>query len=929
LDFLITVTNNEIESRQEMNNPTSSSDIFNIQKRICLRVLLSIVLGVAVLTTGYSTGDNFGNEIIWKEIGAIPSYKEDGAQLGLASPFAGYHNGNVIIAGGCNFPGKPVYDGGIKKYYDHIYILDENGTISVNETRFPFPIAYGASVSTDYGLVCVGGNNLAKSSDKVNLLSWHPEEEEIKIEEWPSLPYRMTNSAAAIVENIIYVAGGMADDQLANKFVSLDLSTWGTDEFLWKELEEFPGPARIQPVAISQNAAEEAHFYLFSGSSFPEDAEHPYVTTDGLEYNPKTGSWAKLSDIKPKGKNSYSLHGGSGIAVGTHHIIFLGGVNKDIFTDAWKRERAYSSALGSEDTLVSGRLANEIHNYFTQIPEWYQFNKEVLAYHTITGTWAIIDDYPFPAPAGAPIVKANKGWYVISGEIKPGVRSPKVYFGKAITDAWFGSLNWILLVIYLFGMLYMGYYFMRRENTTNDFFKGGQRIPWWAAGMSIFATMLSAITFMAIPAKTYATDWRYFMMAVTIFVVAIPVVKYYLPFFRRLKVTTAYEYLEKRFNSATRMMASGIFIIFMVARTALVLFLPSLALTTVTGIDIHICIILMGLITIIYCTMGGVEAVIWGDVIQGFVLMAGAILAVIFLIHGTEGGMNKVIDITVDHNKMRTFNMAISFTSATFWVVLLGGLANNLISYSSDQTVIQRYLTTRDERSAGRSIIMNGILSILVSMVFYFIGTALFAFYKTNPEQLNMSMNNPDSIFPHFIMTKMPQGIAGIMIAAIFAATMSTISSSINSLSTAFTTDFYQRWFSNKTDKHLLKIARLTGIILGSVGVGLAIMMATWNILSLFDYFNYILGLLASGLGGLFFMGIFIPRIKGKAAIAGFLGGFLTVLIVKSQTDIHLMLYGFVGMVSAVCIGFIFSFILPEKDKLLDGLTVKALKSNR
>jgi len=924
---LIFAISNENEFAWNMKRLKSIIDIPLKEIKNYFLLLMILSLSAGNFTQGHSSEDNFRNELIWNEIGAIPSVNEDGAQLGIASPFAGYHNEVVIIAGGCNFPGKPVYDGGIKKYYDHIYILDENGNISVSETKFPFPIAYGASVSTDYGLVCIGGNNLAKSSDKVNLLSWHPVEEEIKIEEWPSLPYRMTNSAAAIVENIIYVAGGMADDQLANKFVSLDLSTWGTDEFLWKELKEFPGPARIQPVAVSQNAAEETHFYLFSGSSFPEDAEHPFVTTDALEYNPKTGCWAKLSDIQPKGKNSYSLHGGSGIPVGTHHIIFIGGVNKEVFANAWKRERTYSDALRSGDTLASGRLENEIHTYFTQIPALYQFNKEVLAYHTITGTWAIIDDYPFPAPAGAPIVKASKGWYVISGEIKPGVRSPKVYYGEANVTTRFGSLNWILLVIYLAGMLYMGYYFMQRENTTNDFFKGGQRIPWWAAGMSIFATMLSAITFMAIPAKTYATDWRYFMMAVTIFVVAIPVVKYYLPFFRRLKVTTAYEYLEKRFNYTTRMLASVIFIVFMVARTALVLFLPSLALTTVTGIDIYICIILMGVITIIYCTMGGVEAVIWGDVIQGFVLMLGAILAVIFLIQGTEGGVDKLIDITIDHNKMRTFNMAFSFTSATFWVVLLGGLANNLISYSSDQTVIQRYLTTRDERSAGRSIIMNGILSILVSLVFYFIGTALFAFYKTNPEQLNISMSNPDSIFPHFIMTKIPQGIAGVMIAAIFAATMSTVSSSINSLSTAFTTDFYQRWVKNKTDEHFLIVARLTGIILGSVGVGLAIMMAFWNILSLFDYFNYILGLLASGLGGLFFMGIFIPRIKGNAAIAGFLGGFLAVLIVKSYTDIHLMMYGFTGMISSICIGLLFSYILPEKHKSLNGLTIKTLKS--
>ncbi len=363
----------------------------------------------------------------------------------------------------------------------------------------------------------------------------------------------------------------------------------------------------------------------------------------------------------------------------------------------------------------------------------------------------------------------------------------------------------------------------------------------------------------------------------------------------------------------------------MVARTALVLFLPSLALTTVTGIDIYICIILMGVITIIYCTMGGVEAVIWGDVIQGFVLLGGAVLALIFLISGTEGGLSKVIDITIEHEKMKTFDMAFSFTNATFWVVLLGGIANNLISYSSDQTVIQRYLTTKDEHSAGKSIYMNGILSVIVSFIFYFIGTALFAFYKTNPDQLNVSMANPDSIFPHFIMTNIPQGIAGIMIAAIFAASMSTVSSSINSMSTAFTTDFYRKFVQHKMDSHYLLVARLSGVIMGGIGVGLALLMAMWNILSLFDYFNYILGLLVSGLGGLFFMGIFFPGIKGKAAIVGFLGGFLTVIIVKMQTDIHFMLFGFIGMSSSVVIGLLASWIIPEKTKSLEGLIYKSL----
>lgn len=889
----------------------------------------ALVAGFLIISCAptFSSDEKFKNTFIWEEISPIPPPADSDIQHGLAAPFAGFSNGVIVVAGGCNFPDAPVYESGIKKYYDDIFVLDEKSNEWKISSRFPHPVAYGASVTTEYGLVCIGGNNLNQSFSSVHLLTWDSGKKKIDIREWPGLPFRMTNMAAALVDEIIFVAGGKADDQLANKFLSLDLSTIDTEEFHWEVHDDFPGPARLQPVAVGQNSAEEAHFYLFSGSSFPEEKEKPSITTDGLEYNPKTNTWSKIADIQPKNGKLYSLHGASGISIGAHHVLFVGGVDREKFYNAWVLERHLANAKKTGDSMRIKELGQEKYDYFIHSPEWYEFNTDVLVYHTITNTWTKMDDYPYPGPAGAPMVKAKNCWYVINGETKPGVRSPRVYRGTEKIETSFGLLNWVLLILYLIGMLYLGYFFMKRENSTEDFFKGGERIPWWAAGMSIFATMLSAITFMAIPAKTYATDWRYFMMAVTIFVMAIPVVKYYLPFFRRLKVTTAYEYLEYRFNYTSRLLASTIFIVFMVARTALVLFLPSLALTTVTGIDIYTCIILMGVITIIYCTMGGVEAVIWGDVIQGFVLLGGAVLAVVFLVSGTEGGFNKVIDITIAHEKMKTFDMTLSFTSATFWVVLLGGIANNLISYSSDQTVIQRYLTTKDEKSAAKSIYLNGVLSVLVSFVFYFIGTALFAFYKTNPDQLNVFMGNPDSIFPHFIMTKMPQGIAGILIAAIFAATMSTVSSSINSISTAFTTDFYQKFIKNKIDSHYLFIARLSGIIFGSLGIGLALLMAMWNILSLFDYFNYILGLLASGLGGLFFMGIFIPRIKGNAAIIGFLGGFAAVMIVKMQTDIHLMLFGFVGMTSSVVIGLLASYIFPEKEKSLDGLTVKSLKS--
>jgi len=889
------------------------------------------LLGILFISlfTKQTCGQSVFSQIQWSELPEVPPPSGEKRQPGLAAPFSGVSNEILLVAGGSNFPGVPVWEGGQKEYYSDVYALERQSEgiyIWHCGSHIPYKVGYGVSITLDDGVLCIGGKNHEKSFQEVFLMSWALEEKTTIIEEYPPLPFPMDQMAGALVDQVIYIAGGIVDGSASNAFLSLDLTKKGSPDFQWIRLPDFPGPARIQPVGVGQNGAEEMHFFLFSGSSYPEDQPDPSILCNGLEYNPKTGKWSTIPDIHPDQGLLQSLHGGNAIAVGTQHILFTGGVNKDIFFQAWKRERHIQIARDAGDSLALRTLLQEQFNYFTMAPEHFRFNDKVIAYHTITQTWATIQEYPFPAPAGAPMVLWNDGFVVVNGEMKPGVRSPKVYFGTIQIDPSFGWLNWTVLTIYLMAMLYLGFYFMNREKGTETFFRGGQKIPWWAAGMSIFATMLSAITYMAIPAKTYTTDWKYFIMAITIFLMVYPVVHYYLPFFRKLNVTTAYEYLEKRFNYTARFLASGAFIIFMVARMALVLFLPSLALTTVTGINIYLCILLMGIITIIYCTMGGVEAVIWGDVIQGFVLLGGALVAVIFMITGTEGGLQKVIEITLDHEKMKVFDFAFDLTRATFWVVLLGGLANNLISYSSDQAVIQRYLTTRDETGAAKGLWFNGIMSIIVSVIFYFIGTALFAFYTTHPQELNVTMANPDSIFPHFIMTRMPVGIAGVLIAAIFSATMSTLSSNVNSISTAFTTDFYTFFKPDSTDLTKLKVARYSGIISGGLGILLALLMATWNILSLFDYFNTILGLLTGGLGGLFVMGIFFPRIHARGAITGLIISFVLLMYIKMFSPISFLIYGFIGITSSVITAYLFSIIWPREQKNLDQLTIGCLK---
>lgn len=784
----------------------------------------------------------------------------------VSGHFAGIQDGKLVTWGGCNFPDIPCAEGGQKVFY---------------------PKAYGASVTVPEGTVYIGGVGPLHASP---LGECHYGDECFLELEYspkggakrglPALPKPLDNFAACYGTDRIFVAGGQTNGEPNLDVYALD---W-PDGKEWVKIGNLPD-SRLQPCMAVQNAPEGKALFIFGGYSI--NSKSAQVYTRGLKLNLKTLEW---SETVPT--SGCAIVGSCATTSGYSHILFFGGVDYDIFL---------SAIQGKQDSL-----------YLRHEPAWYKFRQDVLAYHTITDSWAIIPGDSALARAGAALTPFEDGWFYSGGETMPGIRSAKISRIEIKHETHFGLANWTVLALYLLAMLGMGIYFMRRENGADDFFKGGGRIPWWAAGISIYATMLSAITYMAIPAKAYATDWTYYPMLWMIPLVGFPVIWYYLPYFRRSKAASAYAILEERFNAATRLMASALFCIFMIARMALVLYLPSLALTAVTGIDIYLCIVLMGLVTIIYCTMGGVEAVIWGDVVQGCILVGGAIFAALYLWSNTEGGFSGAWQMAVDNDKMRLFVWSWDYRRVTFWVAILGGgIANNLISYTSDQTVIQRYMTTKDEKSAGRSILVNGFMSVFISVAFYFIGTGLYTFYKTHPQSLDITMQQGDAIFPYFMMSQMPAGLAGLLIAAIFAATMSTISSNINSVSTAFSVDFIQRFRPSIKDDALLRVARWTCIVSGLIGLGIALLMATWDITSLLDYFNTILGLLTSGLGGLFVMAVFIPRIKGWSALTGFIAGEVVVLLMYLFTDANFFLFGATGIVVSVLVALATSSLTP------------------
>ncbi|MCB0731581.1 MAG: sodium/solute symporter [Ignavibacteriae bacterium] len=849
--------------------------------------------------------------VIWSELPQLPPSPNSVIQPGLAGSYIGIYNDILIVAGGANFPENPPWKGGKKIWHDDIYLLDLKNPvkwITSERLKLPFEAAYGVSIEDKNGLIIIGGSNSDSCYSKVFILKPDIRNKNIEIINLPSLPIPLAFMTGARNGNNIFIASGQEDMSNAistKNFFMLDLSKkTDSSKFKWEKLQSWPGPSRILPVSSIQSNGSNECFYLFSGRSInPNNSS--IMLNDSYRYNLISKTWKKLNDIRINDK-PLNIMAGTGIESGANHILVFSGDNGEVFQ---KLENLTNQINSTQDINQKNEFSSE---KLSLLNNHQGFSKDILAYHTITDTWIKAGEIKTDAPVTTRVVKNNNSFIIPSGEIKPGIRTPLVLKAEFEYKREFGLLNYMILSVYLSGLVFMGFYFSKREKTTNDFFKAGGRIPWWAAALSIFGTLLSAITFMAIPAKVYATNWSYFVLNASMLIVAPFIAHFILPFYRRLNLTTAYEFLEMRFNLIVRLLGSLVFILFQLGRIGIVLFLPSIALSLVSGINIYVCISVLGILSIFYTVLGGIEAVIWTDVIQVIVLIGGALISLVILI--INGGIENFSKIAKLENKLMMFDFNFSLSHPTFWVILIGGIFINFINYGTDQTVIQRYLTTKDEKSASKSIWINAILPLFSTVLFFAIGTALYVFYKTHPGELNIAITNTDAIFPWYIITQLPAGISGILIAAVFSASMSSLDSSMNSVATAFTTDFYKRFKKNATDHQSLIIARIVTLVIGIFGTTFALLMVSWEIKSLWDQFNLIVGLFVGGLGGIFLLGMFTKKANGIGAIIGLVFSAILQYLLSNYTDLNLLLYAASGFCSAVIIGYLFSLIFPVKN---------------
>ena len=421
----------------------------------------------------------------------------------------------------------------------------------------------------------------------------------------------------------------------------------------------------------------------------------------------------------------------------------------------------------------------------------------------------------------------------------------------------------------------------------------GGALPGWAVGMSIFGTYLSSNTFLGNPGKAYGSNFNAYVFTLSLPLAAWIAAKFFVPFYRRSGEISAYHHLEHQFGLWARTYAMICYVLTQIARMGTIMFGVAIGLHALTGWDVTMIIVATGVMVTFYTLLGGIEAVIWTDVIQSFVLMGGALLVLGMLIFGMPEGPTQAFTLAAEAGKLSLGSWKPEFSSSTVWVVLLFGLFINLTNFGIDQSFVQRYHTAKSEAAAKRSVWFGAILYVPISLLFFLIGAALFSYYATQPELLEevrqsvaMEKNVDastltaadigDKVLPHFIATELPAGLAGLLIAAIFAAAMSSIDTSLNSSATVILKDLYQRYLDPDVgERTSMRVLRVSTVAIGLIGTGVAVALIGQK--SILDAWWKLQGIFAGGMLGLFLLGIVARRPNAGAGLVAVILGVLVI----------------------------------------------------
>jgi SSS family solute:Na+ symporter len=491
------------------------------------------------------------------------------------------------------------------------------------------------------------------------------------------------------------------------------------------------------------------------------------------------------------------------------------------------------------------------------------------------------------------------------------------------------ALDWLVVTGYALIVVVLGTLAHRRQRDTDEYFVGGRDLPWFLVGASILATAFSATSLLGGPGEAYRHGLLWLQLQIGDGLAILVVALLFIPFFRGLGLRTAYEYLERRFGAPARVVASLLFQLQVLFRTGILVYGPSLALSTIVGIDVEWAIILVGMIAIVYTVLGGITAVVWTDVLQLGVVLVGLVLTAALIAAALPGGLRVALELAGEAGRLRVVDPELPWTSVR-------SLAGAVIGYGilslsvagTNQQPVQRYLSCRSVRAAQRAAALGWGIGLLVTAITLLVGALLYAYYQVHAGELPAGMQ-ADAVFPHFIATRLPVGVAGLLVAAIFAAAMSSLDSALNSLATASVVDVYQRFLRPTAgDVHYLRAARVFTVGWGVLGIAAGLYVAgKGGLLEMaVRYMNYFAGPLL----GLFLLGLLTRRATGSGALTGMAAAYGALLVIANAetwfgraAPLGGIWLAATGCAVTIAVGYAASLLMPPpRRERLDGFTV-------
>ena len=473
----------------------------------------------------------------------------------------------------------------------------------------------------------------------------------------------------------------------------------------------------------------------------------------------------------------------------------------------------------------------------------------------------------------------------------------------------FSSLDYSLLLIYLLVVVGIGVWVGRGQKDTEDYFLAGRSMGWFPIGISTIASLYSAISYMGTPSEYRTHDLGLTVGMLSMIPTAVVVMYVFMPFFHRLQVFTAYEYLEERFNVTVRALASAIFVVWRMLWMGTAIYVPSLVLHTITGFPLIPMVICVGVVATLYTVIGGMKAVIWTDVAQFFVLTGGSALA-LWVVSSQASGFSGIWSVAEQGGRTQILDWSLDPTvRITTWGALIGTLVANLAMYGADQVSVQRYLAAGSLKDMQKSFILNTVGGWSMGILMIWIGLGLYAFYSINPGLLPESIGG-DKVFPYFIATEMPIGLRGVMIAAILAAAMSSIDSGLNSCTTALTTDFFKRFgwltrWAQKTSRDAadqeLQISRILTLMLGILVTLLGCFVGALG--TIIEITNKLVNSFAGPMLGVFVLGMLTLKTEWRGAFVGLSAGTLVTAFCIVEDYPSFLWFGPIGAVVTVLVG--------------------------